>query len=436
MMSIRNRLLLWLLAPLIPGALVFMWAVYGQVRSATEAAHDQVLLGSALAIADRVVLENKQLNVDVPYAALQMLTRAAEERVFYAVLSFPEGETITGYKDMPQIDLSLADTQFSTQNFRGETVRLVAIRNRALSYGQEQEFAVLVAETTGRRSQIVLELLRLSIIAGICLIIGTLIVALTAIHFSLRPLSLLADAISERSSQDLRPIVKRVPSEAKVLGREINALLDRLDSALESHKSFVRATSHQLRTPLAELKTEIQLAADLDQPLDKPKLAARIDTLSRLIEQLLLMSRVEDQNLRHDMMSKFDLVQAGQEAVTRYWKKANKMGIDLGLETQSQTEIVFGYPALLDEALNNLIENIMNHATGAKKASVVVGKQSIALIDDAPGTKNLLSNLEGSGSGRFGLSIVRQIAQLNRAKLEELPTGLKINWHQEKTMKP
>ena len=428
MMSIRNRLLLWLLVPLVPASVLFMYMIVSRVSLTTQAAYDQVLLGSALAIADRVVLENDRLSVDVPYAALQMLTRAAEERVFYAVVSLPEQATVTGYRNMPLIELSDQSPSFETVIFRDEMVRIVGIEDTALSYGREQGFAVYVAETTVRRDEISRRLTQLGVLAGALLILGTVVVTLLAVHWGLRPLRLLADAISERGGQDLRPIVRRSPIEAAALVRELNALLARLDTALESHRSFVRATSHQLRTPLAEIKSEIEITQEQGDVLNTASLVQRVDGLSRLVGQILLLSRVEDQQQSQETAHEIDLVDVGARAVAKHWGKLNQAGIDLGLDTVDTSSIVYGNLALLDEAINNLIDNVLLHAEGATSASVRIRPQSIAVIDNAPGPKRLLANLEGASTGRFGLAIVRQIADLMVAEVTEIPNGLEIRW--------
>ena len=80
----------------------------------------------------------------------------------------------------------------------------------------------------------------------------------------------------------------------------------------------------------------------------------------------------------------------------------------------------------MDEALNNLLENVINHAEGATKASIQVDKKAISVIDNAPGAKALLSNLEGSGSGRFGLSIVKQIAEINGRRAPNHPYHFRV----------
>lgn len=428
MLRIRTRLLIGILLPLVPLTALFMGAVYVQGRATNEVAYDQVLLGSALAIADRVVLENEELSIDLPYVALQMLARSGEERVFYAVRSLPDGELVTGYRDLPQLSLDPAEPHLQTLDFRGEEVRLVAVQSRALNYGREQNFAVYVAETTDARRQVYAELLRLCIAAGLILAFGTLVISVIAVQFGLRPLQQLASAISERGERDLRPIVRRAPPEAAALVKEINALLNRLDHTLTSHRSFVRTTSHQLRTPLAELKAELERSANGGAPLNLSDLAKRIDGLSRLVQQILLLSRVEDQQRSQDLRQRIDLVSAAKRAVAAHWRRAHDAGLDLGLDSKSEQVWVAGNDLLLDEALNNLIENAIQHAKGANKVSVQVDDRLIGVFDNGTEPKELLKNLEVSGTGRFGITIVKQIADLLSCRLRELPEGLQLSW--------
>ena len=147
-MSLRRRLLLFLLLPLIPLSAVLIMLIYWAIRSATTESYDRVLEGSALAIADRVVLESSTLVVDLPYAALQMLTNSAEDRVFYSVQKYPSGEVITGYRDLPAPDFVEGnggeDRMVQNIDFRGERMRMVAIRDEALSYAAKQTFVCLL----------------------------------------------------------------------------------------------------------------------------------------------------------------------------------------------------------------------------------------------------------------------------------------------------
>ena len=209
MMSLRSRLLLFLLMPLLPLSAVLIGLIYWAIQSATTDSYDRVLEGSALAIADRVVLEGGSLVVDLPYAALQMLTNSAEDRVFYSVQKYPTGEVITGYRNLPAPDFGEAERIVRQIDFRGEAMRMIGIRDEALSYSQREEFIVLVAETLGQRNNALQRYLRFAIIAFVVGIVLVGLITLYAVNLGLRPLLNLADAVRLRGERDLRAIRRK-----------------------------------------------------------------------------------------------------------------------------------------------------------------------------------------------------------------------------------
>ena len=145
MMSLRQRLLLFLLVPLLPLSIFLIGMIYWAIHSATTDSYDRVLEGSAIAISDRVVLENGSLVVDLPYAALQMLTNSAEDRVFYSVQKWPSGEVVTGYRNLTAPVFGEEEKVLQHIDFRGQPMRMIAIRDEARSYSASQEFVVLIA---------------------------------------------------------------------------------------------------------------------------------------------------------------------------------------------------------------------------------------------------------------------------------------------------
>ena len=188
MMSLRQRLLLFLLMPLLPLAAFLIVMIYWAIRSATTDSYDRVLEGSALAIADRVVLENGSLVVDLPYAALQMLTNSAEDRVFYSVQKWPSGDVVTGYRNLPTPSFGEADKVLQQIDFRGEPMRMIAIRDEALSYSASQEFVVLIAETLGQRNSVLERYLSSAILIFVVGVLAIGLLTLYGVNQGLRPL--------------------------------------------------------------------------------------------------------------------------------------------------------------------------------------------------------------------------------------------------------
>ncbi len=130
--SLRRRLLGWLLISTAVIGVVALADTYREAVKTANAVSDRVLAGSALAIAERVVVaEDGSLQVDIPYVALEMLTSAAQDRVFYRV-DGPPGEFITGYQTLPSLSESTGQsTSFADAVFRGEPIRVAALRRSA-----------------------------------------------------------------------------------------------------------------------------------------------------------------------------------------------------------------------------------------------------------------------------------------------------------------
>ena len=417
MMSLRSRLLLFLLMPLLPLSAVLIGLIYWAIQSATTDSYDRVLEGSALAIADRVVLEGGSLVVDLPYAALQMLTNSAEDRVFYSVQKYPTGEVITGYRNLPAPDFGDAERIVRQIDFRGEAMRMIGIRDEALSYSQREEFIVLVAETLGQRNNALQRYLRFAIIAFAVGIVLVGLITLYAVNLGLRPLLNLADAVRLRGERDLRAIRRPVPPEGQPLVDEINALFGRLEKTLNSHRRFVTNTAHQLRTPLAELKTELEVAHLEQTDPDLKGLSARVDGLAHLVQQMMLLSRVGEQPGSVDSFATVDLVELAQQAVTEWSLRAYRSGVDLGLQVEAEGAVVQGHQALLQEALGNLIDNIIKHARGATSATITVKADRLVVSDDGQGFRETGPN--ESSVQRFGLSIVEEIMELHKGRVEK-----------------
>lgn len=153
--SLRRRLLGWLLISTAVIGVVALTDTYREAVTTANVVSDRVLAGSALAIAERVVVaEDGSLEVDIPYVALEMLTSAAQDRVFYRV-DGPPGQFITGYQTLPSLDeVPGSSTTFADSSFRGEPIRIAALRRSASTGINSVPFVVTVAETTIARRQL------------------------------------------------------------------------------------------------------------------------------------------------------------------------------------------------------------------------------------------------------------------------------------------
>jgi two-component system sensor histidine kinase TctE len=253
------------------------------------------------------------------------------------------------------------------------------------------------------------------------------------------PLEEIRRTIRNRKLHDLSPIDPTdAPEEIRPFIDSINDLMRRLSVSMQVQQRFVADAAHQMRTPLAGLKTQAELALrqrdleGIEQTMRQIALGA--DRASRLINQLLALARAESHTPAG--MQRLDL-RAFSESVTRDWVAlAQTREIDLGYESDAGAAVVEGNPLLLRELLGNLIDNAIRYTPAGGTVTVRVGCQGETAVIDVedngsgiPAAEQALvferfyrvlgTETEGSG---LGLAIVREIAELHHGSARLLPT--------------
>lgn len=434
--SLRRRLLGWLLVSTAIIGCVALADTYREAINTANIVSDRVLSGSALAIAERVVVaENGTLEVDIPYVALEMLTSAAQDRVFYRV-DGPNGQFLTGYQNLPSVNGLQGDSpRYMDGVFRGEPIRIAGLRRFASTGINSVPFTVTVAETTIARSRLARAIILRSALRLLLMILGAAAIVWVAVTISLRPLYRLSEAIDERSPDDLHPIRQSVPVEVENLVETVNSFMVRLQSALDALRHFTGNASHQLRTPLAIIRTQLALAARA-QTLEEAKAAAKKGDASvahaeHILAQLLRMANIDAAGSgEKQSLIAVDLVSLAQSVTADFVPSAADADIDLGFE-EVEPATVEAEPLLLRELLGNLISNAIAYAGRGSEITVRVrkidGRACLEIEDNGIGiplekrsvVRQRFARGEGNvapGAG-LGLAIVEEIATLFKAEL-------------------
>jgi signal transduction histidine kinase len=270
-----------------------------------------------------------------------------------------------------------------------------------------------------------------------------LLVALAAVGVwygvgrGLAPLDRLRAEVGRRSDQDLSSLeAQRVPREVRPLVDAINALLARLDSALAAHRRFVANAAHQLRTPLAGLDAQAELALRESEPeavrrsLEQVHQAA--GRAARLVSQLLSLARLEPRSGRPLQVEPLDLNELARDTTARWVPPALARGIDLCFESNGAQAKALGDRLLLEELLGNLLDNAVRYTPSKGEVTVRVQRSGrgieLSVEDNGPGIpederdkvlerfKRGSTGLQTSGSG-LGLAIVREIAVTHGAEI-------------------
>jgi two-component system sensor histidine kinase TctE len=424
--SLRRRLVAWLLVALLAVAGI---AVADSWREASETAtsvSDRVLAGSILAIAERVIVtEDGALEVDVPYVALEMLTSAAQDRVFYRV-DGPAG-FITGYQTLPIVAGAGSEIVYADDVFRGDAIRVGSLQRAASSGVSAIPFTVSVAETTIARSQLAQSLLVRVTLRLVLLIAVAAVIVWFAVSLSLLPLYRLRTAIGQRSPDDLSPIRQDVPREVEGLVETVNSFMQRLGAALGALRHFTGNASHQLRTPMAIVRTQLALARRAETPAARAAALGVADDAighaERVLAQLLVLARIDEAASDRPAAAPLDLAALARERTAEYVPRANAAGIDLGYEG-AETAMLAADPMLVGELLTNLLDNVLAYAGRGSEATVRVAVDAGVVLEVADSGAGVPAERlpqvlqrfgrersDTSGAG-LGLAIVEEIAQL------------------------
>jgi two-component system, OmpR family, sensor histidine kinase TctE len=439
--SLRRRLLVWLfLATAVVGivALVDTWR---EALRTAQSVSDRVLAGSALAIAERVsVDEDGGLEVDIPYSSLEMLASTAQDQVFYRV-DAPADTFLTGYENLAVVPLLSGEAIGFADDTYGKTRIRSATLTRSLSTGAKPiVFAVTVAESTLAREALARKILLRSAVRLGVLILSVISIVWIAVTLALRPLDQLVAAIARRSPDDLHPLQPQSVQEVNLLADAMNSFMQRLDTALAALKHFTGNASHQLRTPMAVLRTQLALAARSTNPAEAEAATAKAEVAlvraERVLAQLLVLAHV-DAAAGATPLQPTDIVAIAKALTSEMVPLALARDIDLGYDGPDAATAL-AEPVLLAELLKNLLDNAITHAgQGAVvtvKVTQDVGTVILSVEDNGPGLQpDQLSNagllkrgapkLRQNGPSRadtgygLGLAITTEIAALFGATL-------------------
>lgn len=434
--TLRRQLLAWLAGPLI-----VLWSIstmvdYDIANRFVNFAYDRALLESALDIGRQVKVLNDRIYIDLPEVAVQMLQSRESGKVFYLVTG-PKDEYITGEPDLPRTpDPVSGRTNYYDDEYLGRPVRVVTLQ-LPVETGKDWGYVtVQVVEDRAPRAEFARLILLRMMLPQVVLIALAAILIWYALGRGLAPLSALRREIESRSHRDLSELPEeQAPQEVRPLIRAMNGLLQRLSKTLAAQQRFIADAAHQLRTPVAGIKTQTELALR-QAPSDETRTTLRqLNTATeqtiRLINQLLSLARAEPATERALSGERLDLNELARDAATEWVPRSLERNIDLGLDSMQAPAMMEGDAFLLREMLNNLLDNAIRYTQSGGQVTVRVSAdtQNITLTveDNGPGIPEserervferfyrvLGTGVDGCG---LGLAIVREIAQRHNAEV-------------------
>lgn len=441
--SVRRRLLTVLGMLFAAGLAAIYLLLRGYAHQTADTTYDQLLRASVLSMSDSLQLVQGEWQMDMPYAALALLEQAPRDRVFYRVAS-ARGALISGYGDLPappappaRGNADASTPQLYAAEYQGEPVR-VAWMERKVAGPQETETAIIqVAQTREARNALAERILWQGTLALIGFTAAALALAYWGLQRSLSPIQRVERELAGRTASDLHPIAAPVPEELDMLVQSLDGFMARLSENLDTLRLFIAEAAHQLRTPLAALHAQMEVALDEDDPAEQRRSLAAVlrnaEKLSRLVNQLLSdASVIHRSNVRQ--FQPVDVAELLSQAVYDTVPQADPQP-DVRLHLPSpddETPRVQGDSLMLREAFKNLIDNALRH--GANEDGHIDvrlerhdGGWRITVSDQGPGIPPALANTaferfargpnpRAPGAG-LGLSIIKRVVDIHGGTL-------------------
>lgn len=449
-LSLKQSLLLLLLPAIAAVTSVELWMTRRDALEAANAAYDRSLLGAIKSIDANVSTASGGLAVELPYAQFEFFQLTASGSVYFRVATV-DGLVEVGSADLPPPPepLQLGVPMFYDASYFGEALRLGAYMralDRPLSASGAQHLVIQVAESTQSREAFTRSFVaRAALRDGIVLLLSALGIA-AVVALALRPVSRLAAQVRGRTPTDLAPLeVRGLPTDIQPLVGAINQQLERTQALVRQQRLFLDDASHQLRTPLATLRTQVDYALrerDAQQVRRTLQaLSSQIDHATRSTNQLLALARSDTAALQ---CGEFDLGELAREVAMDLLPRARAREQDFGIDVPAEPVPAWGDRQLLREALANLADNAIRYTPQAGEVTLAVAADrlgwSLAVLDSGPGVPDEElrrlgqrfvrgSGSAGGGSG-LGLAIARSIAERHggalRIERREPGPGLRI----------
>jgi two-component system sensor histidine kinase TctE len=454
--SLFGEILDWMLAPLLllwPMSVVLTWLV---AQGLANQPFDRELATKVRQLGREVEFRAvpggaPEARFTLPPGTVGFLRTEESDSVWYQVTG-SRGERLAGEGALtaPTDDAPPGEVRFRDDVLHGVDVRVgyMAVPGAERAAGLTP--VVQVAETLERRSRLATEIIKGVILPQFVILPVAVLLVWLALARGIAPLNDLQQRIRRRASGDLSPIDEyAAPEEVSPLVRAINDLLTRLDQSLRAQKHFLADAAHQLKTPLAGLRTQAELAQrEIDAGQRDPRalkqslqqIARSSQNAAHMVNQLLAMARAEDEQLaaRFEPVS---LAALAIETVRDFVPRALDKRIDLGYEgpehalssPAARPLWLRGNAVLLRELIRNLVDNALQYTPSGGTVTVRVmhdpyGQVVVLQVEDSgpgiaaaereavfhPFYRALGTNVDGSG---LGLAIVREIATRHGAEV-------------------
>lgn len=400
-------------------------------------AYDLALFDDVMTLAEQISVDDRgAIQVNLPTEALKWLLADGGEVVFYRITDMRTRMIVAANGDLGDLaDVPISIGQPAYRDLVNGSLTLRVAYTQHVIDPKDIPILVEIGETTGKRDRMTRGILFGAVLFMFTIIAVAVGLVWQGVATALAPLKTLEAEAAKRSGSDLLPLDPLIaPEEVRGLIEAINRLMARVSAVMESQSHFIANAAHQLRTPLAGLRLQAQLASKATRPEAMRANLAEVDAsaarAAHLIDQILILSRAE----AADPLPQGEIIDLGpicRQVIERHLPLADQRDIDLGYEGPDGGLTVVGNEILFTELLGNLVDNALRYGRDGGEVTVEAREEAADVVltvsDDGEGFAEADreqvfqrfyrpdSTLQG-GAG-LGLAIVREIAERYKGRL-------------------
>ena len=430
--SLRNRLVIQLVLLASFLSIIMFLGIRYLIGETVTATQDGLLNAAIASVENNIRNEKNDIFVDLPYETFSILGSVGEDKVFYRIDN--NNIFLTGYSDLPKAKKygTSREPFFQTIEFKGEKIRVAAIEKVLSINGRETNLRVMIGQTKNLQNTILSNVTNNMLIIVSVFFLLAIFLAFFSINAALRPVKLLAKVVSKRGPQDLRKVEYPTPKELAPLVKSLNGFIIRLKTTLRQTETFISEAAHHIKTPLATVKAESELALYNSKT---PENRVHLKNIIRSVDQT---SRSSAQLLEHALVlyraekidkTECNIKQILSKIIQNYEPTANLRDIKINFIFIPEKEITIFFDQVLFElAVRNLLDNAIKYSQDESDVNVtgeIVNKHKLIIniknISKFKSNENLnqltkrfqrgknSNNIVGTG---LGLSIVLESIQI------------------------
>jgi two-component system sensor histidine kinase QseC len=429
MTSLRHRTLWLVLALLVLGTLTITVYNFHDSKHEITEIYDAQLAQSARLLQGVVQMPLPEAQHQQLYQAFnEALSQAGHHKVghpYEGKMAFQvwdaQGKSLVHSASMPVLAQPPEAVGFSTLDINGD-------RWHGFLLPDEQHgLRIWVGERDSVRQDLVNRIVRHTLVPNLIGIVLLTVLVWLAIGWGLKPLQNMAQVIRARHAESLEPLqLMPLPKELEPMQAAINRLLSQIEHAMQRERRFIGDAAHEMRTPLAILRIHVQNALEATDPVQRDDalqfLLGGVDRLTRVVNQLLIMAKVEPQTARDNWQPvEVDSVVRQTLAELTPWLLGK--GLELSLEVAPGQYTTHSDAQAIAIALQNLVTNAANFSPPAGEVTVLLSAAdqgyTLSVRDQGPGIdetkierlfERFYSRDNPNGAG-LGLPIVETIAK-------------------------